>query len=123
MLLGHYYLTAPAMSIEPLKRVVILMAWALGGALPAGRDRTVGLPDRDPAARAPSPGDPHAGIFLAVRWGMGFVATAIATYMTWKTAQIRSTQSATGILYITMIFVLFGELTSLILAGRVGVMC
>ena len=44
------------------------------------------------------------------RWGMGFLAAGIATYMTWKTAQIRSTQSATGILYITMIFVLFGEL-------------
>ena len=29
MLLGHYYLTAPAMSIEPLKRVVSLIAVAL----------------------------------------------------------------------------------------------
>jgi hypothetical protein len=48
------------------------------------------------------------------------VGAAIATFMTWKTAQIRSTQSATGILYITMIFVLFGELTSMILAGRAG---
>ena len=26
MLLGHHYLTAPAMSIEPLKRIVALMA-------------------------------------------------------------------------------------------------
>jgi hypothetical protein len=43
--------------------------------------------------------------------------------MTWKTAQIRSrsTQSATGILYIAMIFVLFGELTAMILASRAGV--
>src|SRR5436305_563711 len=29
MLLGHYYLTAPAMSIEPLKRFVRLMAASL----------------------------------------------------------------------------------------------
>jgi hypothetical protein len=52
---------------------------------------------------------------------VGFVAFAVATWMTWRTVQIRSTQSATGILYITMIFVLFGELTSLVLAepGRV----
>ena len=56
-------------------------------------------------------------MFLAARWGMGFVGSAIAIFMTWKTAQIRSTQSATGILYIAMIFVLFGELTSMILAG------
>ncbi len=57
------------------------------------------------------------------RWGMGFLAAGIATYMTWKTAQIRSTQSATGILYIAMIFVLFGELMSLVLSGRLGVIC
>jgi hypothetical protein len=54
---------------------------------------------------------------------MGFLGTAISVYMTWKTAQIRSTQSATGILYITMIFVLFGELTSLILAVDGGLLC
>ena len=29
MLLGHHYLTAPAMSIEPLNRIVTLLAWAL----------------------------------------------------------------------------------------------
>ena len=54
---------------------------------------------------------------------MGFLATGIATYMTWKTAMIRSTQSATGILYIAMIFALFGELMSLVLSGRYGVIC
>ena len=62
-------------------------------------------------------------VLLIGRWGMGFLAAGVATYMTWKTAQIRSTQSATGILYITMIFVLFGELMSLVLAGRHGVIC
>jgi hypothetical protein len=66
--------------------------------------------------------DTQTAMFLAARWGMGFVGSAIATFMTWKTVQIRSTQSATGILYIAMIFVLFGELTSMILAGRAGVM-
>ena len=66
---------------------------------------------------------PDAGIFLAARWGMGFAGAAIATFMTWKTAQIRSTQSATGILYILMIFVLFGELSSMILSGRAGASC
>ena len=32
MLLGHYYLTAPAMTIDPLKRTIVLIAWGLGGA-------------------------------------------------------------------------------------------
>jgi hypothetical protein len=121
MLLGHHYLTAPAMSIEPLRRIVALLGWALLGrcvlagfgiwALHAG---TIAL--------GASAQETQTGMFLAARWGMGFVGTAIAAYMTWKTAQVRSTQSATGILYIAMIFVLFGELTSMILAARAGVM-
>jgi hypothetical protein len=122
MLLGHHYLTAPAMSIDPLKRIVSLMATAL-----LARCLLAGLGLWASRAFALGPGayadGPDAGMVLAARWGMGFVGTAIATYMTWKTAQIRSTQSATGILYITMIFVLFGELTSMIMAGRAGVIC
>ncbi len=119
MLLGHHYLTAPAMSIDPLKRIVAIMAWSLvarcalaGIGLWVSRAGTVGAAGYSEI--------PDVGMFLAARWGMGFVGTAIATYMTWKTARIRSTQSATGILYITMIFVLFGELTSMVLAARAG---
>jgi len=122
MLLGHYHLTAPAMSIDPLKRVVTLLAGAL---LARGLLAGIGLWACQPVTFAvgTSTGDPHVATLLAARWGMGFFGTAVATYMVMKTAQIRSTQSATGILYITMIFVLFGELTSMILAGRSGIMC
>jgi hypothetical protein len=117
MLLGHHYLTAPAMSIDPLKRLVGLMALAL-----VTRAGLAGIGMwGSHAARfdviASSPNS-QAGMFLAARWGMGFVGTAIATFMTWRTAEIRSTQSATGILYIAMIFVLFGELTAMILAAQ-----
>lgn len=122
MLLGHHYLTAPAMSIDPLKWIVALMASSLvarcllaGFGLWASGAATLGLNAYSDV--------PDAGIFLAARWGMGFAGAAIATYMTWKTAQIRSTQSATGILYITMIFVLFGELTSMVLSSRAGISC
>jgi hypothetical protein len=47
---------------------------------------------------------------------MGIVGVGVATYLAWRTVQIRSTQSATGILYIAMTLLLFGELTSLVLA-------
>ena len=53
-------------------------------------------------------------MFLLMRWGMGFAGPFLATILAWKTVQIRSTQSATGILYAAMALVLFGELTSLI---------
>ncbi len=87
MLLGHHYLTAPAMSIEPLKRLIGLMAWALVMRCVlavlgtwASQQGTLGL--------GPSTQDTQTGMFLAARWGMGFVGTAIATFMTWRTARI-----------------------------------
>jgi hypothetical protein len=122
MLLGHYYLTAPAMTIAPLKRTISLIAGGLAArallALIGWSISRGGL-----ALVVSSPSDPNATVLLLARFGMGFLAAGIATYMTWKTAQIRSTQSATGILYIAMIFVLFGELMSLVLRERYGVIC
>jgi hypothetical protein len=118
MLLGHHYLTAPAMSIEPLKRFVLCMAWGLAvrAALAAFGlgyyHGTVGPAD-DPTV---SP------LFLAVRWGMGVAGPAVAIWLAWKTVEIRSTQSATGILYIGMTLVLFGEMTALVLSREVGIL-
>jgi hypothetical protein len=113
MLLGHHYLTAPAMSIEPLKRFVAFMAVALGlrtalAAVGVGMWSLSGTSGLSP-------------VFLAMRWGIGFGGPALATWMSWKTVAIRSTQSATGILYIGMILVLIGELTALILSRDAGV--
>jgi hypothetical protein len=118
MLLGHHYLTAPAMSIDPLKRIVRCMGWGLGvrGLLAA-----VGLwwfHGMSGVADDPT----VSPLFLAVRWGMGVVGPAVATMLAWKTVQIRSTQSATGILYIAMTLVLFGELTALVMSREAGVL-
>jgi hypothetical protein len=110
MLLGHHYLTAPAMSITPLVRYVQFMIAGLGvrtvlATIVLGLWWSGGM-----AGQSISP------LFLAIRWGMGIFGVAVATYLTWETVKIRSTQSATGILYIGMTLVLFGELSSLILA-------
>jgi hypothetical protein len=118
MLLGHYYLTAPAMSLEPLKRFVKCIGWSLvvRGAL-ASYALWIWL---DPGTT----GVPHglSPLFLTVRFGVGLLGVAIATGMTWQTVSIRSTQSATGILYIAMVLVLFGELTAMVLYQDSGVM-
>lgn len=118
MLLGHHYLTAPAMSIDPLRRFVALLAWGLGiRALVAALGLGFWLEGRGlPRSSAAVP-----MLFLAVRWGMGVAGPALATVLTWKTVQIRSTQSATGILYIAFTLVLIGELSALILTRDVGV--
>jgi hypothetical protein len=118
MLLGHYYLTAPAMSIEPLKRFVRGLAWGLGArAVLAGLGLGLWLAGRLPEAS----GATAPALFLAVRWGMGLIGPAVAVVLTWKTVEIRSTQSATGILYIAMTLVLFGELSAMVLSRSAGV--
>lgn len=116
MLLGHYYLTSPAMSIDPLKRFVKAMAGSLvcrAGLAACGLALWAYV---GPTSRPASP------LFIAVRWGMGLAGPALATWMAWKTVEIRSTQSATGILYIAMTLVLFGELTAMVLTRETGML-
>jgi hypothetical protein len=114
MLLGHSYLIAPAMSIAPLMRLLAALAITL--ALRAGVEGW---------ALARWTGDHSLGnltgdvaLWLPVRWIVGFVAPLILTWMAWQTARIRSTQSATGILYVVVIFCFLGELTGLLTAAK-----
>ena len=46
----------------------------------------------------------------------GLLGPAAFAFMVHETARIRSTQSATGILYIAVIFVMYGELLARYLA-------
>jgi hypothetical protein len=57
-----------------------------------------------------------AVLWLPLRWGLGFVLPLVFGWMAWQSARIRSTQSATGILYVVVIFCFLGELTGQLLA-------
>lgn len=118
MLLGHHYLIAPTMSIEPLKGYVQCMGWGLAA---RGLCALTGLTLAHAGIAGLHPGiiDSSSPLFLTMRWAVGFVGPVVASILAWKTVQIRSTQSATGILYVAMTLVLFGELTSLI-GARAG---
>jgi hypothetical protein len=118
MLLGHHYLTAPAMSIDPLKRFVRMMAWGLSARSILA---AIGLGMWIAGFGAVASSATVSPMLVAVRWGMGVLGPAVATVLTWQTVQIRSTQSATGILYIAMTLVLFGELTAMILSSSAGI--
>ena len=63
------------------------------------------------------------GIFFWQRVLFGLAGPALLSYLTWETAKIRSTQSATGILYVDFFTVVVGEVLSkyLLLATRVPV--
>jgi hypothetical protein len=116
MLMGHSYLTAPAMSITPLLRLLAalfvatlarlivsaagLWSWTGGHSLFNLEDETV--------------------LWLPLRWGLGLLGPLVLGWMAWQTARMRSTQSATGILYVVVIFCFLGELTGQLLLNSTG---
>jgi hypothetical protein len=116
MLMGHSYLIAPAMTIAPLMR--LLGAGAAAVVLRIGL-ACWGLWDWT-AAGTPSSLDVELGLELTVRWTLGLIAPLVLGWMAWETARIRSTQSATGILYVGVIVVFLGELMSQLVTNRTG---
>jgi hypothetical protein len=111
MLMGHSYLIAPAMSITPLLRLLqALFAATLLRMLVAGFGVWCWTAD---AASGNLANDTL--LLLPVRWGLGFLGPLILGWMAWESAKIRSTQSATGILYVVVIFCFLGELTGQLL--------
>lgn len=115
MLLGHYYLTAPAMSIAPLQTLIWGMFISFGVRLV-----TTLLPLLLGQQSARMELDSFSAMWLGMRILMGYAGTFLATYLSYKTAKIRSTQSATGILYIALALLLFGELTAMLLGRSWG---
>ncbi|MFN4260412.1 MAG: hypothetical protein ACK4RK_14045 [Gemmataceae bacterium] len=111
MLMGHSYLTAPAMSITPLRRLLVALFIALGARILVA---AMGLGFWTASHSLLNLKDITV-LWLPVRWGVGFVVPLVLTWMAWETAKIRSTQSATGILYVVVICCFLGELTSQLL--------
>jgi hypothetical protein len=111
MLMGHSYLVSPTMSLTPLYRllgalaVALVVRMAVDGYVLAAWLHGHSLEDLR--------GD--ALLWLPVRWGVGLLAPLVLFWMAWQTARIRSTQSATGILYVVVIFCFLGELTGQLL--------
>jgi hypothetical protein len=115
MLIGHSYLIAPAMSLTPLMRLLAaLFASTLLRLVLAG----VGLWYW---TGQPSLVNLETALWLLPRWGLGFAGPLALGWMAWETARIRSTQSATGILYVVVIFCFLGELTSQLLVAKTGI--
>lgn len=120
MLLGHHYLTAPTMTIEPLKRYARCMAWGMAvrvGVALIGLGFTFSTAAGSALPRPEVLFGPPPGVLLAARWGVGLAAAGVAVWMAWSTTKIESTQSATGIMYIATILIFFGELTAMVLAS------
>jgi hypothetical protein len=116
MLLGHWYLNTPTMKLDPLKRLILLLAVAVGlrmaVCLPGAWLLAAGqLSTYDPRPQAWI-------IFLALRWLSGLIGVLGLAWLTWQTLKIPNTQSATGILYAGVVLVFIGELTSQLLSAQ-----
>jgi len=61
------------------------------------------------------------GFFFWQRVGIGLVAPFIVALLMSRTVRIRSTQSATGLLYVAVIFILIGEMISRFLYVAAGI--
>jgi hypothetical protein len=112
MLLGHWYLNSPGMELEPLRRLLRLMAAAVVAQVVVSVVGLVGV--------VQATGDVSFSwlLFVVLRWSFGLVFVLALVWMAWQTLKIPNTQSATGILYVAVIGVFVGELTGLLLSAE-----
>ncbi len=126
MILGHWYLVIPSLQVSHLQSIVkwhmasmvIRIAVVVAAVIFAIATWQPGL----------GPSFRHyilsvSGVFFWQRVLFGLAGPALLSYLTWETAKIRSTQSATGILYVDFFTVVVGEVLAkyLLLATNVPV--
>jgi hypothetical protein len=123
MVFGHWYLVIPGLSIDPLKRLTKVLMAAIGF-------RTVTiiaslavlqLKQSIPLAAVLRELTIQQGIFFWPRVIFGVVVPIILAVMIWSTVKIRHTQAATGLLYLAVVALLFGEFFSKFLLFAVNI--
>jgi protein NrfD len=112
MVLGHWYLVVPSLNVSHLQSIVKMHIGSL-------MVRTVVVLAAVIIAIVTwQPGmGPNfqryilstSGIFFWQRVLFGLAGPGLLSYLTWETAKIQSTQSATGILYVDFFTVIVGE--------------
>lgn len=119
MLLGHWYLTTPTMSIEPLKRLNLFLGVAgllrlivsaavllmlSGGAFDSAETSLllVAVPKA----------------WLGLRWLAGIIGPLVVSLMVWRILKYRNTQAATGVLFVGVILAFIGDMTAALLLSE-----
>jgi protein NrfD len=127
MILGHWYLVIPSLQVWHLQSIVkVHIASMLARIVVVGAAVWFAIATWQPESGAPN--FRHyimsvEGIFFWQRVLFGLAGPAVLSYLTWETAKIRSTQSATGILYVDFFTVVVGEVLAkyIVLATHVPV--
>lgn len=115
MLLGHAYLTAARMTIAPFRRLNIALAAAVAARVLLSIGALL-VQSRYPIEMFWQ----RFGLYIGTRWFIGLLVPAILVYMAHDCIRRRSTQSATGILYVTGVLIFIGELIALHLTRETG---
>ena len=111
MVLGHWYLVVPSLDVAHLQSIVRLhigstvvrVVVVVAAVLIAIVSWEPGVPNFERYIFSID------GIFFWQRVLFGLGGPAVLSYLTWETAKIQSTQSATGILYVDFFTVIVGE--------------
>lgn len=113
MLLGHWYLTTPTMSIQPLTwfAKTLFAAALLRMALSVVVLCQFGWTTADTT---------HI-LWLSMRLIGGILVPAVVSLMVVRILKYRNTQSATGVLFAGLILVFMGEMTAALLERDLGV--
>ena len=119
----HKNLVVLDLPITALRRLTVMLVVALAlrtivvAAVMAGPSHAGLEPARSVAAGLWSPD----GVFVWMRLLFGIAGPLSLVWFIWKTVEIRSTQSATGILYVQLFLVMAGELLAKYLRMAAGI--
>jgi hypothetical protein len=123
MVFGHWYLVIPRLSIEPLKRLtkVLMGAIAMRILTIVASLVVLQLERSIPLAAVLRELMLQQGIFFWPRVIFGVLVPIILAAMIWSTVKIQHTQAATGLLYLAVVALLFGEFFSKFLLFAVNI--
>ena len=117
MLLGHAYLTAgDEMTQKPFERLVIMLGVLL--VLRAVASGIAWWAWRTDAAEQGAA--LMQRMYIIARFAVGLGGPMVFTAMAWDCVRRRANQSATGILYVTIILIIIGEGLALVLMDATG---
>lgn len=120
MTLGHWYLVTPKISVQPLVKAGLILWIVLGLKIASSFYYTFLNYDFFEAQTTLGSGYAFNWLLLTMRMSFGYLVILGMSIFNWKLVKMRSTQSATGILYAMTFFVFIGELISMFLFFNYG---
>jgi hypothetical protein len=116
MLLGHAYLTASQMTMRPFARLNLALAGVLLVRALVATGGVLALQQWRPLEML---WGVH-GLLMITRWLVGLAVPIVFVYMAHDCIKRRSTQAATGILYVAGVLIFIGEIVALQLVRSTG---